>query len=386
MAKKSLEVNISPAIIKWARESGGFSVKEVAKKLKTSKENYEKIETGKKNPTYRQLEILANCFKRPLAIFFLPEPPEEPSIAASFRILPKSEEYLSKELRLAIRKARYYQSIANELMKDLGIDIKLKIPSVSINDDPIIIAQKERERFEISIDKQLKWQNAYSAFNEWRSAVEQLNVLVFQYRFPLQSARGFSLMDKAPPVIVLNSSDNVLARIFTLFHEYGHILLESPEIYAEEEEISANNLEVETWCNRFSSEFLIPESVLRDDMDFQDFLKSQQLSNEIPKILKSLSKKFKVSRYAVLTKIRSLNLISQSDYESEKAKLKQESFPEKGKVFITPPQKCIHEKGKKFVSLVLQSKERGLITTADIVEYLSIKLKHLNKIEELTAR
>ncbi len=385
MAKKSLEVDTSPAIIKWARESGGFSVKEVAKKLKTSKENYEKIETGKKNPTYRQLEILANCFKRPLAIFFLPEPPEEPSIAASFRILPKSEEYLSKELRLAIRKARYYQSIANQLIKDLGIDIKLKIPSVSINDDPIIIARKERERFGISIDKQLEWQNAYSAFNEWRSTVEQLNVLVFQYRFPLQSARGFSLMDKVPPVIVLNQSDNVLARIFTLFHEYGHILLESPEIYAEEEEISANNLEVETWCNRFSSEFLVPESVLRDDMDFQNFLKSQQLS-ELPEILKSLSKKFKVSRYAVLTKVRSLNLISQSDYESEKAKLKQEPIPAKGKVFIKPPQKCIHEKGKKFVSLVLQSKERGLITTADIVEYLSVKLKHLNKIEELTAR
>jgi len=385
MAERSLEVNISPAIIKWARESGGFSVKEVANKLRTSEENYEKIETGKKNPTYRQLDILANYFKRPLATFFLPEPPEEPSIAASFRILPKSEEYLSKELHLAIRKARYYQSIANELMRDLGIDIKLKVPSVSINDDPIIIAQKERERFGISIDKQLKWQNAYSAFNEWRSAVEQLNVLVFQYKFPLQSARGFSLMDKAPPVIVLNSSDNVLARIFTLFHEYGHILLESPEIYAEEEEISANNLEVETWCNRFSSEFLIPESVLRDDMDFQDFLKSQQLS-ELPEILKSLSKKFKVSRYAVLTKIRSLNLVSQSDYESEKAKLKRESIPAKGKPFITPPQKCIHEKGKKFVSLVLQSKERGLITTADIVEYLSVKLRHLNEIEELTVR
>jgi Zn-dependent peptidase ImmA (M78 family) len=384
MADRSLEVNISPAIIKWARESGGFSVKEVAKKLKTSEENYEKIETGKKNLTYRQLNILANYFKRPLATFFLPEPPKEPSIAASFRILPKSEEYLSKELYLAIRKARYYQSIANELMEDLRIDTKIKIPSVSINDDPIIIAQKERERLGISIDKQLKWQNAYSAFNEWRSAVEQLNVLVFQYKFPLQSARGFSLMDKVPPVIVLNSSDNVLARIFTLFHEYGHILLESPEIYAEEEEISENNLEIETWCNRFSSEFLIPESVLRDDINFQDFLKSQQLS-ELPEILKGLSKKFKVSRYAALTKIRSLNLISQSDYEIEKAKLKLESVSAKGKVFITPPQKCIHEKGKKFVSLVLQSKERGLITTADIVEYLSVKLRHLNKIEALTA-
>jgi ribosome-binding protein aMBF1 (putative translation factor) len=51
MAKESLEVTINPEIIKWARESAGFSVEEISKKLKISKENFEKIESGTKLAT-----------------------------------------------------------------------------------------------------------------------------------------------------------------------------------------------------------------------------------------------------------------------------------------------------------------------------------------------
>jgi hypothetical protein len=56
------------------------------------------------------------------------------------------------------------------------------------------------------------------------------------------------------------------------------------------------------------------------------------------------------------------------------------------KGFMTPPQKCLQEKGKQFISIILASKERGIITTQDVIEYLSIRLKHLNKIQELIAR
>ena len=59
--------------------------------------------------------------------------------------------------------------------------------------------------------------------------------------------------------------------------------------------------------------------------------------------------------------------------------------PQKGG-FISPSQKCLQEKGKQFISSVLQAKERGVITTADTIEYLSIKLKHLDKIQEVIAR
>lgn len=121
---RSFVVDINPEIIKWARESAGWSLEEISKKLKLSEKEYKEIESGKKKPTFKQLELMAKYFKRPVAVFFLPEPPKEKPITTAFRVLPKSEKVFSKELRLAIRKAQYLQSISRELMEDLGIDPK----------------------------------------------------------------------------------------------------------------------------------------------------------------------------------------------------------------------------------------------------------------------
>ncbi|MHA2611537.1 MAG: helix-turn-helix domain-containing protein [bacterium JZ-2024 1] len=379
MPERTFEVKINPQIIKWARETSGFSIDEVSKKLKISEENFKKIESGSKLPTFRQLEYLARCFRRPVAIFFLPEPPDEPSLTSSFRILPKSESKFSKDLLFAIRKARYYQSISNDLMNDLGIDPKPKITTVGLNDNPVDIAREERRKMGVSIEDQLKWKNAHEAFNTWRSVIEARNILVFQFKFPIEDARGFSLMDKEPPVIAINSVDNILARIFTLFHEYAHIILGITDIYAEE--VSSDKY-VEKWCNSFSSEFLLPKEALKEDKKFQSFIQSKRLE---PELLQNLSRKYKVSKKAVLTRLRTLGLIKQRDYESEVSLLEQPP-PSQKFFFITPPEKCLKEKGKQFISVVLQGREKGIITTQDVIEYLSIKLKHLDEIQEFVAR
>lgn len=382
MAGKSLEVSINPEIIKWARESSGWGVEEISKKLKTSKENIGKIESGTKLPTFRQLELFAKYFKRPVAIFFLPKPPEEPSITSSFRILPKSESKFSKEFRLAVRKARYYQSILSDLMKDLGIDSKPKIKAASLKDNPLEFAQQERKRLGISLETQFRWKNAYEAFNIWRTIVESRNILVFQFNFPIEDARGFSLMDKEPPVITINSGDNILARIFTLFHEYAHILLGITEIYSGEE-INLN-IKVENWCDRFASEFLLPEESLKGNKDFQTYRRIHKLTIEI---LENLSKKFKVSKKAVLTRIKALDLIEYDEYKKELSNLQKQHVKTPKKAgFISPSQKCLQEKGKQFISSILQARERGVITTAEVIEYLSVKLKHLDKIQKVIAR
>jgi Zn-dependent peptidase ImmA (M78 family)/DNA-binding XRE family transcriptional regulator len=386
MARKSLEVSINPEIIKWARESAGWSVEEISKKLKTSKENYEKIESGKKPPTFRQLEILAHFFKRPVAVFFLPQPPEEPAITSSFRILPKSKPEFSKDLRLAIRKARYYQSITNELMKDLGIVSKPKIKTLTLQDNPQESAREERKKIGVSLEEQFKWKNAYSAFNAWRAAIESRNILVFQFKFPIEDARGFSLMDKEPPVIAINSDDNILARIFTLFHEFAHIILGITEIYGGEEGVITDK-NVENWCDSFASEFLIPEEVLEEDKDFQSF---KQTSPRIPnpELLQNLSKKFRVSQQAILTRLRTLNLIEYDAYRMVTQTLKKQYVETSKKSRFKRPsfQKCLQEKGKKFISIILASKERGIITTADVIDYLSVKHKYLDIIAELSAK
>jgi len=385
MPKKEIDTTINPEIIKWVRESAGWSIKEIAKKLKISEDEYKKIELGKKRPTFRQLELLAKYFKRPVAVFFLPQPPDEPSITSSFRILPQSKTEFSKELRLAIRKARYYQSIANELMKDLGLSTKPQIQTLTLDSNPQKVAKEERKNFGISLEQQYNWDNAYEAFNTWRFAIESKNILVFQFKFSIEEARGFCLIDNDPPVIVINSNDNILARIFTLFHEFAHIILGVTEIYTGEEELIINK-DVENWCDSFASEFLIPAEALEEDKDFQAFkqAKTKILS---PKLLQNLSKKFKISQQAILTRLKTLNLIDYNAYKNEFLKLKKQfEEPSKKGGFLSPEQKCIQEKGKRFVSIVLESKDKGIITTADVIEYLAIKYKHLNKLIELNAK
>jgi Zn-dependent peptidase ImmA (M78 family) len=39
----------------------------------------------------------------------------------------------------------------------------------------------------------------------------------------MDDLRGFTLMDSKPFAIVLNNSDAIQARIFTLLHEYAHL-------------------------------------------------------------------------------------------------------------------------------------------------------------------
>jgi Zn-dependent peptidase ImmA (M78 family)/DNA-binding XRE family transcriptional regulator len=374
---KSLIVEINPEIIKWARETAGYSKEETAKKLKLSEKDYEKLEKGEQAPTFRQLKLLANLFKRPLSVFFLPSPPEEPPILSSFRILPKKETEISKELRLAIRKARYYQSIANELMTDLGIDPTPKIEKTKIEDNPLVIAKRERNKSSISIDEQYKFKNAYYAFNVWRNFVESKNILVFQFKFPLKDSRGFCLMDKTPYVIAINSEDNILARIFTLFHEYAHILLGISELYSEE--INTNQ-EVERWCDIFASEFLIPQEELKKDKNFPQLLKTEEPNLEL---IEELSKKFKVSKQAVVTKLKFLDLITSEEYKKYKEALETREISEEKPVIIPPERKILQEKGSKFISIVLDSKENGLITTQEFFELSSIKPERLNKLEEL---
>src|SRR5665213_1634016 len=114
----SINFNLSPSVLEWARSSMGYTIEQAAKKAGVPSDRYEAWETGKKLPTYRQLEELAeNVYKRPLAILLLSKPPEEDSIQNDFRSLSNSQiSDLSPELRLALRKAKRYQLILEEVV------------------------------------------------------------------------------------------------------------------------------------------------------------------------------------------------------------------------------------------------------------------------------
>ncbi|MCP3956626.1 MAG: hypothetical protein GY719_02110 [bacterium] len=96
---------LNPDILVWARRRAGQDVDQVARKLGKSSEDIQAWEDGDSSPTYVQLEKLAHqVYKRPLALFFFPEPPEEDDPEHRFRTLPDFElADLAPDTRFKIR-------------------------------------------------------------------------------------------------------------------------------------------------------------------------------------------------------------------------------------------------------------------------------------------
>nr|HID57808.1 ImmA/IrrE family metallo-endopeptidase [Desulfobacterales bacterium] len=383
MPRKTLEVTVEPKVLVWARESVGTDIHKVAKRLSVSVDTVAKWELGEKKPTLRALKELARFYKRPLAVFFLPEPPKELPRPKDFRVLPEQERgKLSKETRLGLRNARRLQSLAVELTKSIDREVTINIGKANLTDNPETVAIRERERLSKEIQEQLDWKNSRQALNQWKKKIENLGILVFQFAMPVEEVRGFSLTEGGLPIIVLNLRDSVNARIFTLFHEYAHLLLGTSGI-CNLEEGSELPLGIEEFCNHFAGAVLVPKKHLLH----HELLKSIRPYSEIPdEYLDRIATSFKVSQEVVLRRMEILELVTKDFYqrrrEEWKVKVEKEKIRKKG-FFVQPAKKCLLEKGLPFVSLVLETHKRGVITYNDVVDYLSIRLKHLNKIEQL---
>ena len=59
---------------------------------------------------------------------------------------------------------------------------------------------------------------------------------------------------------------------------------------------------------------------------------------------------------------------------------KQKELEEERGFGVSLDRKCLTEKGRPFVSLVMKNADLGYITSNDALDYLDIKLKHLEKL------
>ena len=151
---------------------------------------------------------------------------------------------------------------------------------------------------------------------EWKRMLEDKNVFIFttsKYRswskVEPDKFRGLAIYYDTLPIIVINNSDTYKAQSFTLFHELGH-LLKKQSVLDEQKEMEIQGDE-EKWCDMFAGEVLMPE---------EDFLREvKTLSHQEPlekqmKQIEKLARKFQVSSYTFLVKMRHLNSINQSQY------------------------------------------------------------------------
>ena len=374
---KSFNVDVVPEVLSWLRTSAGWEIEEVAKRLGTSVEVVKDLESGERNPTLKQLHTLSEIYKRPIASFFLSKPKQERPIPKDYRFLPDKTNIFDRKTILAIRRTRSLQNLSKELSLNINYSTKTEIRKTKLTDNPDLIASEYRKLLNLDLEKQRKFRDAYKMFGHLRDVLEDHNILVFQFSMPIEDARGFALADESPNVIVINSKDSIEARLFTLMHEFGHIILGETVIDLPEESLVARS-SIEAWCNSFSSAFLLPKEVSVDLFDKN----KHNLTDSTA--LNALSRKYKISKAVLLVRMVNLNYISRKEFESVLARYapKEAKVEKKRKQVIgmASDQRCLSEMGNKFVSLVANNFDKEFITYNDALSFLSIRSRNFDKV------
>src|SRR5438067_2017758 len=102
---RSIEALVEPAVLEWARRTAGISLEAAAKRLKVSAEVLSSWESGKARPTLARLRLAARLYKRPLAVFYLPEPPRDFAPLKDYRRLSLESKGASSPLLFAERRS-----------------------------------------------------------------------------------------------------------------------------------------------------------------------------------------------------------------------------------------------------------------------------------------
>jgi len=377
---KSFGVEVEPEIIEWFIERSGYEISELSDKIRVKEKTIQGWINGERKPTIRQLEKLANKLDRPIAKFFLEEPPEE-SLPKDYRTLPGKEEGEFEPKTISkVREAMRLKRAIKEIAEDLNLDMKLKAPKVGVEDDPKKISRKLRSKLNINADVQKEWRDSYKALEKIRKILEETNIFVFQFSIDPDDARGLALADEPPYIIIISSKDDINGRIFTLIHEFGHILLNKTSIdipgnTLKTESRDSNKYKIERWCDKFASSFLFPDNLARDLFDEN----RENLTHS--KTLKSLSNQYKVSKAVLVYKMEELDYIS----SREREEFFERPYPEDEEREFFPHQsgdkRCRKNRGDKLISLISKADEKNVITRNDALTYLSTKSKHYDKLK-----
>lgn len=381
---ETLEIPVKPDVLRWARETVARKPQDVATHLKLDVGIVLGWEQDRGHPTLPQLREMAKYLKRPLAAFFLPSAPSEPAMPGAFRRLPEDQsEAISQKTLLAIRRARRTQEFARELAENEGInEIELPIGTVTPSTNPSAVATRERERLGISMADQFRWSDKKVAYQQWKLCLEKRGMIVLDLPMPRKEARAFSLVDKLVPLIVINHADTEAAQIFSLFHEYGHLLLGRSGIldFTQEDRLSKEGRETERFCNQFAGVMLVPKSALMNtDIVGRHRTGTRWQDREIS----ALASQFKVSEYVIVRRILAVALVTDAFYQEKAARYEEEAAQvpaHRGFGKRVPARMCLRENGVRYAGMVLRAHADERITYRDVADFLYVKTKYIEAV------
>lgn len=380
---------ITPKVLKWARESARMSLDVAASKVSVSPDKLNDWEEGISCPTIKQAETLAKAYRRPFAVFYLPEAPRDFQPLQDFR--RKKAKPLGTASVFIIREIQQKQAWISDLYSENNEEALSFVGKYTRRSNPVTVANDILNTLKIDPSK-------YSSDNpikEWIQKAEAKGVFISRTSFihsrlklDSEELQGFSIADRHAPFVFINSDDWNAPQLFTLVHELAHIWIAASGISNEigPELKHRDKLHpVELFCNEVAANALLPEEIMKG-FDASTY----NTSKEVFKMAKQLG----VSSFAFLYRAFSLNLLSLEKYR----KLKKEADVDFQAFLIKEEEKKAKQKQNKsggpdyymllvnknsslFTRVVMDAFRGGFIQPTQASMLLNTQVNNFSKLE-----
>jgi len=378
--RDDIHIEVNKDVLIWARESLAISRNQASEKTGISYKRITQLEDDGKQPTIEELKEFSKLYKRTIATLLLVKPPKEKPLPTDRRTVDSIviDNFHEKSI-MAVRKARALAKSFIELRQEMNIVISKFNFFASINESPQIVANRLRKL--LNLDEIREITNMNHALDGYIEKVESIGIAVFQLSLTQDNLRGFSITDDVIPIIAIKrGGESPTAKIFSLFHELGHILLNDGGLCDLAEQ---TNIEIEKWCNAFAAEALIPTNEL---LQMQTVIEKIQRGEKIwtKNDLILLGNYFHVGPLAILRSLLEKGLTTSAYYNEKHQFWKKPQFgraknPEGRNI----AKEAIKEKGRTYVSLAFSAFDQNRIDLKDLSDFLGIRLSYIPRTRQL---
>lgn len=387
-------VEIEPEVLRWARETAGYTPSMAAKRLGVKSEMIDQWESGELSPTISQLRRVVALYDRPLAVLLLPAVPVEGGAPVDFRARgAEGEKRWTPELHAELKRAISQRQVFLEL-REVSPE---SLPSVA---DRVQVGQQDPEgaariiRSALGIDgwPRTAWHEPRTLLSMTIQAAERLGILVIQTEgVDPSEMQGFSVAKWPYPVIALNGGDPSRRRLFTLVHELCHVARGASGVCDLHENPPGNRDqrdEAEAYCNAVAAAVFMPREIVMADPTVSEAARMHAWTLTE---LSHLSDQFGLSSEAVLIRLIDLGEATWSTYELRKPELDSEyarwrrETKERQRGREGGPNYYVvkvRNLGKGYAAAVLDAYYNRAISSRDVANYLNIRFDQLHRLEQ----
>lgn len=359
-------------ILRQVRETRQFELVDAASSASISPARLEKFEAGDLEPSFIQIQKLADVYGLPSYLLASRSLPNLPQALPDFRRSDPGPARLSPSGMRRIWSSEKIASFARQLDQAVERPVPSWAKDVPIGNPTVSRATILREFFDDWMARRVRGLDFTGApeqvfFGSFRLFLEVQGTIVNVNDAPADDFLGFYINhnESMPLSFVNRKISSRKAQLFTLVHEYAHLLANAEGV--SNPFVVRNS--IERTCNKFAAEFLSPLAA------FQSFVERQgrTMRSDPYDLIRFVSERSLLSQHATAIRLVEADYISRGflhSWETARSKVitqeKDNETEAAGDTFGAPHAKRIGELGYLPTFLAKLAVDQNLIDSLDV--------------------